>query len=106
MYEVKKVDHVARPEFLATDHKTSQTGTGTQAMGVTVGDRKIIKAGTIFPANDETAIGIVISDVDVTNGDMPVAYIDHGSVYTNRLPVPIADTAKAALKNIFFREYK
>lgn len=58
---------------------------------------KYIPMGTIYPANDNTATGIVYEDIDVTDGDMPGSVVTSGTVYTNRLPVTIADTAKTAL---------
>ena len=95
-----------RPEFLASDHFTTQSCTVTNAMGTTVDGRKIVKAGTVFPANDATALGLIVSDVDVTGGDAPAAYIDHGIVYSNRLPVAISGTAGPVLKGIILRTYK
>ena len=32
---------------------------------------KYVKMGTVYHANDGTAVGIVYEDVDVTSGDMP-----------------------------------
>ena len=95
-----------RPEFLASDHYTTQSCTVTNAMGTNVDGRKIVKAGTVFPANDATALGLIVSDVDVTDGDAPAAYIDHGLVYSNRLPVAISGTAGPVLKGIILRTYK
>ncbi|KAF5046750.1 hypothetical protein DSECCO2_467520 [anaerobic digester metagenome] len=95
-----------RPEFLASDHFTTQSCTVTKAMGTAVDGRTIVKGGTVFPANDATALGIIVHDVDVTDGDAPAAYIDHGAVYENRLPVAVAELAKPVLKHIIFRQYK
>lgn len=58
---------------------------------------KYIPMGTIYPANDNTAEGIVYEDVDVTNGDMPGSVVLSGTVYTNRLPATLTDAAKTAL---------
>lgn len=58
---------------------------------------KYIPMGTVYPANDSTAEGIVYEDVEVTNGDMPGSVVLSGTVYENRLPVAIADAAKTAL---------
>lgn len=95
-----------RPEILASDHYTTQSCTVTTAMGTSVDGRTIVKAGTVFPANNATAVGIIVHDVDVTNGDQPAAYIDHGIVYSNRLPVAVDALALPVLKGIIFRTYK
>ncbi len=58
---------------------------------------KYIPMGTVYPANDSTAEGIVYEDVEVTNGDMPGSVVLSGTVYENRLPAAIADAAKTAL---------
>lgn len=105
--KVNKIDTFnGAVEILASDHFTSQTGTATTAMGKDVDGRKVVKAGTVYPKNDATAKGIVVTSVDVTDGPQPVAYMDHGSVYENRLPEAVSEAAKTALKNIFFRKYE
>ena len=106
MYKSSTTAFSVRPEFLASGHFTTQSCTVTNAMGTIVDGRKIVKAGTVFPANDATALGLIVSDVDVTDGDAPAAYIDHGLVYSNRLPVAISGTALPVLKGIILRTYK
>lgn len=71
-------------------------------LAVTEDGRKIVKAGTIFPANDATAIGVIMNDYDITYGDAVVAVIIHGFIRTEKLPQVPADTAKTALKQISF----
>ena len=66
------------------------------AAATTVEGRKIIKAGTVYPKNDATAIGMVLYDVDVTEGDADGALLVHGFVDKNKLPAAIA--AEAAPK--------
>lgn len=93
--------------IIASDHYTSQTGTLTKGSGTNVNGRNIVKAGTVYPKNDATAIGIVLYDVDVTDSDATCAYMDHGGVYENRLPVALDTAAKTALAGkIFFRKYE
>lgn len=46
---------------------------------------KYVPMGTVYPANDSTAKGIVYEDVDVTTGDMPGSVVLSGCVYTERL---------------------
>lgn len=75
---------------------------GDAAATTTDDGRKIIKAGTIYPSNDASAIGIVFNDIDVTNGDSAGALLIHGFVKTAALPVAAEAAAKSALKQIEF----
>lgn len=86
------------------DHYVSVAHTFAKddAAAVTVDGRKIIKAGTVYPANNATAKGIVWADYDVTNGDVTGALIIHGFVKTAALPVAPSSEAKAALPMIAF----
>ena len=56
-----------------------------------------VPMGTVFPANDGTAEGLVYEDVDVSAGDMPGSVVLSGVVYKNRLPDVIDPAAEAAL---------
>ncbi len=47
--------------------------------------KKIVKAGTILPKNDGTAQGVLLSDVDVTNGSAPGTIVIHGFVDNAKL---------------------
>ena len=74
---------------------------------VTENGRKIIKSGTVYPANGATAVGIVFEDVDVTDGDAPMSLMISGHVWESRLNTGLSgldDDAKAALaaNGIFF----
>ena len=64
---------------------------------------KYIPMGTIYPANDNTAEGIVYEDVDVTSGDMPGSVVLSGTVFTNRLPETLTDAVKTALTSKGFK---
>lgn len=72
------------------------------AAAVTVDGRKVIKAGTIYPANDETAKGVVWADYDVTDGDVTGALIIHGFVKTKAIPATPTANAIGALNMIKF----
>ena len=72
------------------------------AAATTEDGRKVIKAGTIYPTNDASAIGIVFNDMDVTNGDATGAILVHGFVKTAALPNEPETAAKSALKMIEF----
>lgn len=61
-----------------------------------------IKAGTPFPANGSTAKGILLHDVDLTNGDNVASIMVAGYVLEARLPVTVVADAKTALKDIRF----
>jgi hypothetical protein len=53
---------------------------------------KILKAGTVYPANDATAEGIVYEDVDLTNGDKAGSLMVAGHYLSNK--VSVSTTAK------------
>lgn len=75
----------------------------SQAGATDTGDgNKYVPMGTVWPANDATAKGIVYEDVDVTEGDAPGSVVLAGRVYEDRLPVTIAAAAKTALAAIGF----
>jgi hypothetical protein len=61
-----------------------------------VNTREVIKAGTIYPTNDADAIGIVLSDIDVTDGDMTGALLIHGFVKLDALPAAPSEGVAAA----------
>jgi len=66
---------------------------------------KYVPMGTVWPANDATAEGIVYEDIDVTSGDGAgsVVLAASGNVIEDRLPVAIADAAKTALTGKGFK---
>lgn len=79
-------------------YQISDTGVTADANG-----RKVVKSGTVYPLNDATAVGIVYTDVDVTNGPQPGSLMVEGYVHEARLPVAPVAAAKTALKEIKFR---
>lgn len=65
--------------------------------------KKIVKAGTPFPSNDENALGVIFEDVDVTRGDAPGTYVYEGILDPAKLTansITISDAAKAAMPNV------
>lgn len=103
--EYKSQDYTTGKQILAfPDHYVcvARTFEKDDAAATTVDGRKIIKAGTVYPANGATAIGIVFNDMDVTDGDKTGALLIHGFVKTAALPVAPAAEAKTALKMIEF----
>ena len=70
-----------------------------QAMGVDDGyGNKMVNAGTVFPANDSTATGILFESVDVTNGEHEGSLIVAGRIIAERLPETLNAEAKTALE--------
>ena len=85
--------------FLAHEECERKTREIPQSLATTASNgSKYVKMGTPFPANGATAEGLVYEDVDVTTGNMPGSVVLKGVVYTNRLPVTLADAAKTALE--------
>ena len=71
----------------------------TQTMAEIVGNKKLIYGGTVFPANDTTATGLVFETVDMTDDEKrPISVIKAGRIYSNRLKTALAAEAKAALE--------
>jgi len=73
-------------QFLAHEECTRETRTIPQTMGTAVGTTKYVKSGTIFPAYDGTAIGIIYEDTDVTVGDAAGSVVTKGEVIEAKLP--------------------
>lgn len=71
---------------------------GNAGIATLVGSKYIVKAGTIYPANDGTAVGVVLNDVDVTNGEGNMAIVLHGFIKMAALPVVPAAAALSAMK--------
>ena len=80
----------------------AQTFLTTDKTATNVNGRKIIKAGTIWPANDNTAVGVVFADVDVTDGTATGALIFEGTIKVSKLPAEPQTTAKTVLTRITF----
>jgi len=84
--------------FLAHEECVRETRQFASEGASTTGEGgKYVKAGTVYPANDDTAEGIVYEDVDVTNGDMPGSVVTQGVVYEDRLAEVVATAAKLAI---------
>ena len=91
--------------FLAKDDESCvrETRTILASGGTEAGGGKYVPMGTIYPANDGTAEGILYEDVDVTTGDMPGSVVTKGIVYEDKLPVPLDTDAKTALSGKGFK---
>ena len=92
--------------FLAHEECTRETRQFSEndpKVKTTVAGGKYVPMGTIYPANDGTAIGITYEDVDVTNGDMPGSVVTAGTIVEAKLPETLAGTAKTALQGLGFK---
>ena len=90
--------------FMADNEDCSRETREISAEGVTADENggKHVPMGTIYPANDGTAVGILYEDVDVTFGNMPGSVVTRGAVYKDRLPEEPAAAAIEALGGITF----
>ena len=105
MFVGKHQEWVSRPSWVSSDHIISRTHTAEQGSGEVKDGKNIVAAATVYPANDATAIGIVLDDVDVTETNQPVGVMVEGYVYESRLAETVSEEAKAALTEIKFEEY-
>lgn len=88
--------------YVAVAVKHAKAVSGNTGIATLVDGRYIVKAGTFYPANDATAIGVVLQDYDVTNGDANMAVVVHGFVNLAKLPAVPSANAKTALNMIKF----
>ncbi len=87
-------------DFLGAPCMVSDTGVTADTNG-----KKIVKAGTPWPANDGTCKGILLHDTDVTYGEAPGTYVFEGSIDVKKLTkngITIAEEAKAVLPRVTF----
>lgn len=96
--KVEQINFLASAKYQAFTYQISDSGVTPDAQG-----RKIVPAGTVYPANDTTAVGIVLTDTDVTEGPQPGSVMVGGWVLEDRLPVAPAVDAKTAMKAINFK---
>lgn len=90
--------------FLAHEECTRKTREIPQSMATTADDgTKYVKMGTVYPSNDENAIGIVYEDVDVTTGNMPGSVVTAGTIIASRLTDELDSDAETALKALGFK---
>ncbi|WP_195238662.1 hypothetical protein [Romboutsia sp. 1001285H_161024_C4] len=102
MSKIRVTNYSNTKEILKYDHYVAEAILLTQDNATTVGQKKIVKAGTILPANDTTAKGVVLYDVDVTNGDETGALVVHGFIDKSKIPTQPEEAAITALPMIKF----
>lgn len=66
----------------------------------TIDGKQIIPQGTVYPANDDTALGVVFHDYDITEDDVTGALILHGFLKKANMPAPLSAAAKEVLPMI------
>lgn len=93
---------LAMPDHYVPIARKAAKATEASGMVVKKGDRFIIKAGTIYPSNDNKAIGVVLQDYDVTESDVSMAIVLHGFIRVDRLPTQPSDAALKNLRMIYF----
>ena len=81
-------------------HTFSATEDSSVIVTDSVTGAKTIPAGTIYPANDATAKGVLLKTVDVTSGSETGSLLFSGEVNTSRMPAEPTDEAKQALPRI------
>jgi len=99
--KMKTVEYASAKQILAIpDHYVAiarKLAKDSTLATTTTEGRKIVKAGTLFPANDETAIGVILNDYDVTDGDQMAAIVIHGFIQKSKLPTEPAATVDIPL---------
>lgn len=90
---------LVKMESYTTDKSILSRPVGYEAINIQVNSSLV--AGTIYPANDETAQGIILNDVVVASGDTAtVALLKKGYVRKDRLSAELSSDAKAVLPMI------
>ena len=93
------------------DEHTAETKTGEGESAATtpayqvINGRKILKAGTPYPTNDNKCLGFLLHDTDVTDKERPATYIYEGAVDSKKITankVTISAAAKTAVPRVTF----
>ncbi|PLW58942.1 hypothetical protein [Lactococcus lactis] len=90
----KEINFLKSQKFLSFTKQVDSETTGVKD--------GVLPAGSIYPANDATAEGITINDVDVSKGAQPVGVIVDGHILIERLPVKPSDAAQTAMREVKF----
>lgn len=96
---VEQINFLASAKFISFTYQINDEGVDPNEQG-----RKIVPAGTVYPSNDENAIGILLNDIDVTEGPQPGAVLVEAWILEDRLPEAVTEEAKAAMTAIKFKE--
>lgn len=105
MAYVTNISGTSRPNFLESEiGLITKTYEIPQSMGVADGAYKTVAAGTPFPANDATAVGIVFTDADVTDGDAAGSVMVAGRVLKERVNIAEAAVTALAARGLYIVE--
>lgn len=88
---------IAPVEFLANDHFVAVPYDCTELASLATDG--VIPAGTVIPANNATAEGILLNAVNL-NENPNGAIVIHGFVFGSKLPVAIDEAAETALAQV------
>lgn len=88
--------------YVALGFKHAKATASTPGLAVLEDGKYVVKAGTVYPANDSTAIGLVLNDYDVTKSDAMMAVVIHGFIKTAALPALPSANAVTAMKQLTF----
>jgi len=88
--------------YVALGFKHAKATSAAPGLATLVDGRYVVKAGTIYPSNDANAVGVILNEYDVTDGDAMMAVVMHGFVKTSALPEVPTHEAILALKEIKF----
>lgn len=105
VYESPKQILAISDHYVAFAYRHAKADSTTPGLAILRDGRYIIPAGTIYPANDASAVGIVLSEYDVTDGDAILTVVTHGFIKTAALPAVPSANAISALKQIAFLPY-
>lgn len=105
-----KAEYDGKVEIMAT-YKNLVAFTGMVSdQGIQVDElgRKIVPRGSLLDANgviknDSTVIGVLLEDVDVTNGPDVGSIVEEGYILKDRLPVSPSTQAISALSKVTFK---
>lgn len=97
--KVEQINFLASAKYTAFTYQIDDTGVTPNKQG-----RKIVPAGSVYPANDATAIGITLTDTDVTEGPQPGSVLVEAWILEDRLPAAVSTEAKEAMKEIKFKK--
>lgn len=105
MAYVTNISGTFRPNFLESEiGLITKTYEIPQSMGIADGGYKVVAAGTPFPANDATAVGIVFTDTDVTDDDAAGSVMVAGRVLKERLNLAEAAITALAARGLYVIE--
>lgn len=96
--KVKETFITSDYEILANDHYAAIP---YDCSNLAADSEGVVKAGTIVPANDATAKGVLLYDVKKNNNPNG-AIVVHGAIKLDKLPAVPASTACTALKQVAF----